>query len=163
MPRTSWVGARLPCRGQEAPQRTLKPMSHVRRGTVNLDFGTSCARRLAATVAGGTIVRVTDSLSILRAQVCDANIALSRSGLAKFTFGNASGIDRDRGAEQPFGARQVPACPMREGEDLDRVERRRIPRPRFAGQPFGLGLASGPKGGAGSRDQVGKGRGHGIG
>jgi L-ribulose-5-phosphate 4-epimerase len=42
-------------------------------------------------------VRVTDSLSILRAQVCDANIALSRSGLAKFTFGNASGIDRDRG------------------------------------------------------------------
>jgi L-ribulose-5-phosphate 4-epimerase len=33
----------------------------------------------------------------LREAVCEANIALFRLGLAKFTFGNASGVDRDRG------------------------------------------------------------------
>lgn len=33
----------------------------------------------------------------LRADVCDANIELARRGLARFTFGNASAIDRKRG------------------------------------------------------------------
>ena len=33
----------------------------------------------------------------LREQVCDANVELFRRGLAKFTFGNASGVDRERG------------------------------------------------------------------
>jgi L-ribulose-5-phosphate 4-epimerase len=36
-------------------------------------------------------------LSALRHAVLDANIALFRTGLATFTFGNASGIDRDTG------------------------------------------------------------------
>ena len=36
-------------------------------------------------------------LSSLREAVLDANIALFRSGLATFTFGNASAIDRDLG------------------------------------------------------------------
>jgi L-ribulose-5-phosphate 4-epimerase len=33
----------------------------------------------------------------LREAVCEANIALFRLGLAKFTFGNASGVDREQG------------------------------------------------------------------
>ena len=33
----------------------------------------------------------------LRESVCDANVELSRLGLARFTFGNASAIDRTRG------------------------------------------------------------------
>ena len=33
----------------------------------------------------------------LREEVCDANIELSKRGLAPFTFGNASGVDRERG------------------------------------------------------------------
>jgi L-ribulose-5-phosphate 4-epimerase len=33
----------------------------------------------------------------LRDEVCHANVELSRRGLARFTFGNASGIDRERG------------------------------------------------------------------
>ena len=32
----------------------------------------------------------------LRDEVCDANIELAQRGLAKFTFGNASGVDRER-------------------------------------------------------------------
>lgn len=40
---------------------------------------------------------MTDSLSALRASVLDANVAIARRGLAPFTFGNASGIDRERG------------------------------------------------------------------
>lgn len=39
---------------------------------------------------------MTDGLAVLRAQVCEANVELARRGLAKFTFGNASGIDRER-------------------------------------------------------------------
>jgi L-ribulose-5-phosphate 4-epimerase len=38
-----------------------------------------------------------DALSALRADVCDANKELARRGLARFTFGNASAIDRDAG------------------------------------------------------------------
>ena len=33
----------------------------------------------------------------LREDVCEANIELSKRGLAPFTFGNASGVDRERG------------------------------------------------------------------
>jgi L-ribulose-5-phosphate 4-epimerase len=33
----------------------------------------------------------------LRESVCEANIELFRRGLARFTFGNASGVDRERG------------------------------------------------------------------
>ena len=33
----------------------------------------------------------------IRKAVCEANVALSRRGLAPFTFGNASAIDRERG------------------------------------------------------------------
>lgn len=33
----------------------------------------------------------------LREAVCEANIELFRRGLARFTFGNASGVDRERG------------------------------------------------------------------
>jgi L-ribulose-5-phosphate 4-epimerase len=40
---------------------------------------------------------VSDGLGLLRAEVCEANVELARRGLAKFTFGNASAIDRDRG------------------------------------------------------------------
>jgi L-ribulose-5-phosphate 4-epimerase len=40
---------------------------------------------------------VTDALSVLRAEVCEANIDLARRGLAKLALGNASGIDHDRG------------------------------------------------------------------
>lgn len=40
---------------------------------------------------------MSSELELLREQVCDANIELARRGLAKFTFGNASGIDRERG------------------------------------------------------------------
>ena len=38
-----------------------------------------------------------DVSKALRESVCDANIELFRRGLAKFTFGNASGVDRERG------------------------------------------------------------------
>ncbi len=38
-----------------------------------------------------------DTLSRLRRDVCDANRELARRGLARFTFGNASAIDRDAG------------------------------------------------------------------
>jgi L-ribulose-5-phosphate 4-epimerase len=40
---------------------------------------------------------VSNALASLRVEVCEANVALARRGLAKFTFGNASGIDRSRG------------------------------------------------------------------
>jgi L-ribulose-5-phosphate 4-epimerase len=40
---------------------------------------------------------VNDELMNLRDEVCEANIELARRGLAKFTFGNASGVDRGRG------------------------------------------------------------------
>jgi L-ribulose-5-phosphate 4-epimerase len=40
---------------------------------------------------------VTDTLAELRDEVCEANVELAQRGLAKFTFGNASGIDRERG------------------------------------------------------------------
>lgn len=40
---------------------------------------------------------MTDPLSALRTSVLDANVAIARRGLAPFTFGNASGIDRERG------------------------------------------------------------------
>jgi L-ribulose-5-phosphate 4-epimerase len=40
---------------------------------------------------------MTDSLLALRASVLDANVEIARRGLAPFTFGNASGIDRERG------------------------------------------------------------------
>ena len=33
----------------------------------------------------------------LREEVCEANIELSKRGLASFTFGNASGVDREQG------------------------------------------------------------------
>ncbi len=52
-------------------------------------------RGQAKTSAGGRAVpRATKAL---REAVCDANIELFRRGLAKFTFGNASGVDRERG------------------------------------------------------------------
>ncbi len=35
--------------------------------------------------------------SALRVAVCEANVALFRLGLARFTFGNASGVDREQG------------------------------------------------------------------
>ncbi len=56
------------------------------------------------------------TLSTLRHEVLTANQALSRSGLALFTFGNASGIDRQRGLVviKPSG---VPYDTMR-AEDL---------------------------------------------
>ena len=38
-----------------------------------------------------------DSLDTLKEQVLEANLELVRQGLVLFTFGNASGIDRDRG------------------------------------------------------------------
>jgi L-ribulose-5-phosphate 4-epimerase len=38
-----------------------------------------------------------DSLDTLKEQVLEANLELVRRGLVLFTFGNASGIDRDRG------------------------------------------------------------------
>jgi L-ribulose-5-phosphate 4-epimerase len=40
---------------------------------------------------------MSDGLAALRAEVCEANVELARRGLARFTFGNASGMDRDRG------------------------------------------------------------------
>ncbi len=40
---------------------------------------------------------MTDTLRALREAVCEANIELFRRGLARFTFGNASGVDRERG------------------------------------------------------------------
>jgi len=42
-------------------------------------------------ISGGSVV------SKLRAEVCDANKELANRGLARFTFGNASAIDRDDG------------------------------------------------------------------
>lgn len=39
----------------------------------------------------------TDPLAALRASVLDANVEIARRGLAPFTFGNVSGIDRGRG------------------------------------------------------------------
>lgn len=39
----------------------------------------------------------TKATAPLRAEVCAANIELSKRGLAPFTFGNASGVDRERG------------------------------------------------------------------
>jgi len=46
-----------------------------------------------------------DKLRILKTEVFEANIKLSRSGLVTSTFGNVSGIDRDRGvvAIKPSG------------------------------------------------------------
>lgn len=38
-----------------------------------------------------------DVIAALRADVCAANIELAHRGLARFTFGNASAIDRDEG------------------------------------------------------------------
>jgi L-ribulose-5-phosphate 4-epimerase len=54
-------------------------------------------------------------LQTLREQVLEANLELSRRGLALFTFGNASGIDRSRGliAIKPSG---VPYGRMRPGD-----------------------------------------------
>ena len=40
---------------------------------------------------------MTESLATLRAAVLAANVEIGRRGLAPFTFGNASGIDRARG------------------------------------------------------------------
>ena len=40
---------------------------------------------------------MTDPLATLRAAVLEANVEIGRRGLAPFTFGNASGIDRARG------------------------------------------------------------------
>jgi ribulose-5-phosphate 4-epimerase/fuculose-1-phosphate aldolase len=37
---------------------------------------------------------MTDSLVALRASVLEANVEIARRGLAPFTFGNVSGIDR---------------------------------------------------------------------
>jgi L-ribulose-5-phosphate 4-epimerase len=51
----------------------------------------------------------------LKQQVCDANLDLARSGLVLGTFGNVSGIDRDRGlvAIKPSG---VPYDRLRPGD-----------------------------------------------
>ena len=38
------------------------------------------------------------TLRQLRQQVCEANLAMGRSGLVTGTFGNVSGADRERGA-----------------------------------------------------------------
>ncbi len=38
-----------------------------------------------------------DAIAELRTEVCDANVELAQRGLAKFTFGNASAIDREHG------------------------------------------------------------------
>lgn len=38
-----------------------------------------------------------DAIAALRAEVCRANVELWRRGLATFTFGNASAVDRDHG------------------------------------------------------------------
>ena len=61
-------------------------------------------------------------LESLREEVCEANLELSRRGLAVYTFGNASGIDREHGlvAIKPSG---VPYETMRPADlvitDLD--------------------------------------------
>jgi len=59
---------------------------------------------------------MTDSLSALRASVLAANVEIARRGLAPFTFGNASGIDRERGLVviKPSGV----ACDALRVEDL---------------------------------------------
>ncbi len=46
-----------------------------------------------------------DVSAALREAVCEANLELYRRGLAKFTFGNASGVDREQGliAIKPSG------------------------------------------------------------
>ena len=48
---------------------------------------------------------MTDSLAALRASVLEANVEIARRGLAPFTFGNVSGIDRarDRVVIKPSG------------------------------------------------------------
>jgi L-ribulose-5-phosphate 4-epimerase len=38
-----------------------------------------------------------NAIARLRDDVCDANVELSRRGLARFTFGNASALDREHG------------------------------------------------------------------
>lgn len=38
-----------------------------------------------------------DAIAERRTEVCDANVELAQRGLAKFTFGNASAIDREHG------------------------------------------------------------------
>ena len=38
-----------------------------------------------------------DAIAELRAEVCSANVELASRGLARFTFGNASGVDRQHG------------------------------------------------------------------
>ncbi|MEO7042560.1 MAG: L-ribulose-5-phosphate 4-epimerase AraD [Gemmatimonadaceae bacterium] len=43
------------------------------------------------------MTRTGDAVSKLRVEVCDANKDLANRGLARFTFGNASAIDRDAG------------------------------------------------------------------
>ncbi len=50
----------------------------------------------------------------LRQAVCEANIELFRRGLAKFTFGNASGVDRQRGliVIKPSGVRYDKLTPQ---------------------------------------------------
>ena len=42
-------------------------------------------------------VKVAKASRALREEVCEANIELSKRGLAPFTFGNASGVDREHG------------------------------------------------------------------
>lgn len=46
-----------------------------------------------------------DAIAELRSDVCEANVELAQRGLAKFTFGNASAIDREHGlvAIKPSG------------------------------------------------------------
>ena len=43
-------------------------------------------------------------LEDLKAQVCQANIDLGPSGLVKLTWGNVSGIDRDKGIFMAAGS-----------------------------------------------------------
>jgi L-ribulose-5-phosphate 4-epimerase len=53
-----------------------------------------------------------DAITALRSAVCEANVDLARRGLARFTFGNASAINRQRGliAIKPSG---VPYAELR--------------------------------------------------
>src|SRR5262249_33112812 len=56
--------------------------------------------------AGGHFVRPdTSEFTALRVAACHANVELSRRGLAQFTFGNASAVDRELGviAIKPSG------------------------------------------------------------
>ena len=45
----------------------------------------------------GIVMLDTSELTVLRTSRCSANVELSRRGLATFTFGNASAIDRAAG------------------------------------------------------------------